>query len=72
MESFGAVWWGLDRGAFLNQAGELDRAARSPSSTHNNQQATALASSESTGGLRGGYVCRRGEMEFWGGLVGFG
>ena len=62
--SFGAVWWGLDRGAFCDRAGELDRAARSPPSTHNNQRVAALVRLELTGGSRGSFVLRRGKINF--------
>jgi hypothetical protein len=39
---------------------------------HNNQRATALAWSKSTGGSRGGFVFREGKMDFFafGGGVG--
>jgi len=39
---------------------------------HHNQRATALARSKSTGGSRGSFVFRRGEIDFFGGLVGGG
>ena len=37
---------------------------------HHNQQSTALAGAESTGGLRGGFVFRRVKLEFFGILGG--
>ena len=37
---------------------------------YNNQQETALAWSESTGESRGGFVFRRGKIDFFGGVMG--
>ena len=57
--------------AFCNRAGNLDGSARlQDSPTQVNQQVTALARAELTGGLRGSHVFNRGKLDFFGILGG--